>query len=686
MEPEVVYPNCDTPLCTSLARFYIPVVAKYSCSACFLALFSKLPSVNVSNIEEAKESIYVVETLLSNIEVFLDEYVNYPWPQLGERLKEWKIKVDDLKDRLKETIRQNKYYGLDTIRDEAVTMKNKIQEEDVYQEFLLTQENKNINLRIRRSLLYKDVHEAISYDKHMIFMGALKDDLKEAYEQKIEQLERDLTTQHRNQIEQMVKNHTAEVLRFQTEIQTLEQEKRGIDELNASIRNERVWKIDELSQNLLDSKKEKDSLEKKHEKAIQGKDKTIKALTNEIGELQNTIKSMTNSHKDQINDLSSKNINLSSKNDSLQIQIDALKKFNKDEMMQLRIQNSEFEVKTQDLKNQNNYIKDIVKSLESQVNSLTDQIKARKREYLVKVNELSSKNDELVQTIEELNTEIRSSKSHPIFSENENIQNLLTEIFDNLKSQWKQSEVEEEDSQVSQSQFDIICGYITKNCCIEFSWLNDDELQIELICNDQPSLSLLKILSNSMLTDLSSLMLHYVPYDSEDVHYFLSTLKANKLKKFSFNYSDDALIDITPYMENLKEVWKLPSLESLTIYWWIMNWEQVIQIFSSAKHLKHIGLEFWSLELNEQFEFGDSLDGAAFESLRLDYSSKEEFSGFWFDSFRFENLIEALDKVQSVKDNLKELHLNSFKQDEIPIADIMRDNKLKNCKVIIHNF
>jgi hypothetical protein len=96
------------------------------------------------SIKEVQELIFAIEVLLSNIQVFLHKYVNYPWPQLSERLEEWKAKTDEIKDRLKKAASQKKYYNLDTIKVEAVTMKNEIQGEDVYQEFLLTQENKNI--------------------------------------------------------------------------------------------------------------------------------------------------------------------------------------------------------------------------------------------------------------------------------------------------------------------------------------------------------------------------------------------------------------------------------------------------------------------------------------------------------------------------------------------------------------
>jgi DNA repair exonuclease SbcCD ATPase subunit len=271
-----------------------------------------------------------------------------------------------------------------------------------------------------RGLIYQEVQEAISYDQYLISIGALKDDLKEAYEQKIEQ---------------MVNDHTAEVQRFQTMLQNLEQEKRDIDELNASISNERNAKIAELTQNLLDFTEEKELFQEEFEKAIQGKDKTINALTNKIGDLQNTINSMTKNNKDQIHDLLSQNVNLSSQNDSFHIQIETLKKVNKDEIMQLRLQNADFETKNYDLTNLNVDLKYKVDDLKCQLKNLIDQIKETEEEHQTKVNKLSFENEELRQTAEKCKVRIGHLKSNPVFSIKKQIQNLFTEIYGYLEPQ-----------------------------------------------------------------------------------------------------------------------------------------------------------------------------------------------------------------------------------------------------------
>jgi uncharacterized protein YukE len=480
-------------------------------------------------------------------------YVNFPWPQLSERLEEWKIKADEMKGRLKETIRQKKYYDLDAIKVEAITMKNEIQQEDDYHEFLLTQENKNINLKILRGLFYEDVYESISYDQHLISIGALKDGLKEAYEQKIEQLQNELSAQHRNQVEQMVNDHTAEIRRFQAEIQNLEREKQDLVKLNASDKIESNAKIDELSRNFLGSKDEKESLEKEHVKAIE-------VLKNELEELQNTIKYMEKSHKDRIFDLSSENADLSSKNDALQVKIDTLKIAHKDEMKQLRVQNSQFEAQNEDLKSQNDHLEQNICDLKSQAKDLIDKFSVKEKEHQAEVTELSSKNAELGKTIEECKAEIENMKviSNPLFYENEELHRILPKFYEDFKYRLKDLGYEElkEGSQLSTYHFEeFYCDYTDYEKINRYSEL---VYKRQFKCNDEQHSSLLKLLSIFILPDNPQLTLLDVPENSEEVKHFLSNLKMNELKEFTFRGDKSSLnkdlIDITPYVESLKKV------------------------------------------------------------------------------------------------------------------------------------
>jgi hypothetical protein len=84
------------------------------------------------------------------------------------------------------------------------------------------------------------------------------------------------------------------------------------------------------------------------------------------------------------------------------------------------------------------------------------------------------------------------------------------------------------------------------------------------------------------------------------------------------------------------------------------------------------------LELDEEFDFGDSLDGVVFKILDLCGSDNEEFSNFQSHPHRLENLLKALGKIQSVRDNLNKLFLHEGILDRDSVEKMLKDTQLEN--------
>jgi hypothetical protein len=109
MEFNYSHPDCSTPLCTSLSQFYIPSVEKFACSSCQSTLFSNLGCISLTSIETVQESITSTGILLTQLESFLCEKVDHPWPQLTENLEEWKLKLQTSIDRLQDAYFLKRY-------------------------------------------------------------------------------------------------------------------------------------------------------------------------------------------------------------------------------------------------------------------------------------------------------------------------------------------------------------------------------------------------------------------------------------------------------------------------------------------------------------------------------------------------------------------------------------------------
>jgi hypothetical protein len=107
----------------------------------------------------------------------------------------------------------------------------------------------------------------------------------------------------------------------------------------------------------------------------------------------------------------------------------------------------------------------------------------------------------------------------------------------------------------------------------------------------------------------------------------------------------------------------------------------VTQIISSAKSSNRITLYQCQLLLDDEIDFGDTLDESKFEILDLRNSEGSKYSDFKSNPHRLENLLKALGKSLRVNWNLKQICLSNSGLDKKTVKKMLKDSQLDNCEI-----
>jgi hypothetical protein len=166
---------------------------------------------------------------------------------------------------------------------------------------------------------------------------------------------------------------------------------------------------------------------------------------------------------------------------------------------------------------------------------------------------------------------------------------------------------------------------------------------------------LLRTLSGLTLPELNNFELRNVPEKGERIKNCISTLSYSKLKYFKFKHDEDKLANIDEYTQALRLLADSSEIKRFIIRNWIVNCEQVTQTISSAKSSNYIYLLKCQLLLDDEIDFGDTLDESKFEYLDLGYSGGPKQSDFKSNPHRLENLLKALGRSLHVRQNLKKI-------------------------------
>jgi hypothetical protein len=108
----------------------------------------------------------------------------------------------------------------------------------------------------------------------------------------------------------------------------------------------------------------------------------------------------------------------------------------------------------------------------------------------------------------------------------------------------------------------------------------------------------------------------------------------------------------------------------------------VTQIISSAKSSDYITLYQCQLLLDDEIDFGDTLDESKFKILDLNLSGGPKYSDYKSNPHRLENLLKALGKSLHVRQNLNGIYLKNSGLDKKTVEQMLKDSQLDNCEVL----
>jgi hypothetical protein len=191
----------------------------------------------------------------------------------------------------------------------------------------------------------------------------------------------------------------------------------------------------------------------------------------------------------------------------------------------------------------------------------------------------------------------------------------------------------------------------------------------------------LRTFSGLTLPELNTFELINVPEKDERIRNSISMLRYSKLNNFRFKHDEGKLANIGEYAQALRLVADSSEIEYFIIWNWIVNSEQVTQIISSAKSSNWIHLWQCQLLLDDEIDFGDTLDESKFYGLNLNESGGSKYSDFKSNPHRLENLLKALGKSLRVRQNLKKIYLSNSGLDEKTVEQMLKDSQLDNCKI-----
>jgi hypothetical protein len=126
-----------------------------------------------------------------------------------------------------------------------------------------------------------------------------------------------------------------------------------------------------------------------------------------------------------------------------------------------------------------------------------------------------------------------------------------------------------------------------------------------------------------------------------------------------FNNSG-GMVDVTPYHSSLVSFLRASRLQNTYIYNCSMDQEQFWDILEASKY-SFTDVYFYKCKIGEveERDMSQRLEGATFNRLLLHDCGGSNYSNWGADQKSLMNIILSLGKSQSVKDNMKNIHLGS---------------------------
>ena len=210
----------------------------------------------------------------------------------------------------------------------------------------------------------------------------------------------------------------------------------------------------------------------------------------------------------------------------------------------------------------------------------------------------------------------------------------------------------------------------------------NEECKFKLELDDDGDWNFLLFMLGHKMPKCQYISLRSVPDDSFEVKQFLFNSFPDWVRDFNFNFSSGRK-DITYYQKALVHIFPKVGQE-LNLYHLKINNKQLAELLCANKNnINWIG--FIECKLSHHFDFGRNLNGANFKGLSLS-GSKFSHSNDWENHpERFSNLIQALSRVDSLRQSMDRIWLSDSGLEEEFVRMILDNNGLGEVEIKRHS-
>ncbi|CAI2368625.1 unnamed protein product [Moneuplotes crassus] len=209
-----------------------------------------------------------------------------------------------------------------------------------------------------------------------------------------------------------------------------------------------------------------------------------------------------------------------------------------------------------------------------------------------------------------------------------------------------------------------------------------EDFKLVLNMDQEKDWKFLKFLLGHKIPNCKYLSLRAIPERKLEVKQFLYNSFPDLVRDLNFNFMSNRK-DITFYQKSLEHIFPKVGQE-LNLYHLIISNQQLCRLLmANTNSIMWIG--FIECKLPDQFDFGNKINGANFRGLSLS-GSKYQTSNHWENHpERFRYLIEALSRVNSVRQSMDRIWLVDSGIELASIRNTLDSNGFENVEIKRHS-
>ena len=186
----------------------------------------------------------------------------------------------------------------------------------------------------------------------------------------------------------------------------------------------------------------------------------------------------------------------------------------------------------------------------------------------------------------------------------------------------------------------------------------DTEFNLALNLEIEQDMSLLKALSKIKIPKINSLLLSYVPEDWDECKEFIENA-IEEINEFYFNDEWETNIESGQYIDSLRKVaQKTKRLFSVCCTSFTQTYFEMLISFS--KHIEEIWLKGNTLSFDNEWNFGENMEGWKILHLDLSWSGDETKNDKNAKLKDFENLVKGIANCSQLRASLMTIWIKDW--------------------------